>query len=128
VAEEYYVLRRQLWQVDYPNGGVVWIPPCHYEYLDPKGNATKTMNRAALFTSRGLALAFLAADCKVFTGGWFRPYRILASDALRIRKHWLKLNARELFGISARAPLPIVADRYEEEGMAMEAELLRRKS
>lgn len=50
------------------------------------------------------------------------------SEWLSFRKHKLALLAKEKFGLKANAPHWLLADRYEEEGMEKEAEILRRKA
>lgn len=45
--------------------------------------------------------------------------------AFHARRREVILKAKSLFGLSARTPYKILADRYEEEGMDEEANLLR---
>lgn len=49
-------------------------------------------------------------------------------ELLRIYQHRMKRKAKELFKLAATSPKWLLADRFEEEGMLEEAELLRRKA
>lgn len=55
----------------------------------------------------------------------FYPVRLSVVDFTRIVQYRVKQKAKELFGLSRRTPIKIVADRYEEEGMDKEAAVLR---